>query len=100
MYDVLFKDVELNSFTNKKSSILFDGKINGNLFLSQIDQKFKGESNLVISGLKSNNELIGDASLNLRASDDLKKINIEFYIINDLEKKLNLFGDLSIEDEY
>ena len=99
-YDVLFKDVELNSFTNKNSSILFDGKINGNLFLSQIDQKFNGESNLVISALKSNNELIGDASLNLKASEDLKKINIEFFIINDLEKKLNLFGDLSIEDEY
>lgn len=99
-YDVSFKDVELNSFTNKNSSILFDGKINGNLFLSQIDQKFNGESNLVISGLKSNNELIGDASLNFKASENLKKINIDFFVINDFEKKLNLFGDFSIEENY
>ena len=99
-YDVSFKDVELNSFTNKNSSILFDGKINGKLFLNQQDEKFSGESNLIISNLMSNNELIGDASLNLIASEDLKKINIDFFVINDFEKKLNLFGDFSIEENY
>ena len=96
-YDIMFNDVELSSFTNKKSSIVFDGKINGKLFLNQLNEKFEGESSLIISSLKSNNQLIGDAKLNLIASEDFKKIDLDFLVINNEQEKLKLFGDFSIE---
>ena len=69
----MFNDVELSSFNNKKRSIVFDGKINGKLFLNQLNDKFEGESSLIISNLKSNNQLIGDAKLNLMALRRFKK---------------------------
>ena len=99
-YDILFNDVELSSFNNKKRSIVFDGKINGKLFLNQLNDKFIGESSLIISNLKSNNQLIGDAKLNLTASEDLKKIDLDFFIIDNNEKKLNISGDFLIEKDY
>ena len=54
----------------------------------------------IISNLKSNNQLIGDAKLNLTASEDLKKIDLDFFIIDNNEKKLNISGDFLIEKDY
>ena len=98
-YDILFNDVELSSFTNKEKAILFDGKINGNFLLNQQNEKFDGESSLIISNLKSNNQLIGDAKLNLNPSKDLKKIDLSFFIVENNEEKLKISGDFLIEED-
>jgi hypothetical protein len=95
----LFHDVELSSFTNKEKAILFDGKINGNFLLNQQNEKFDGESSLIISNLKSNNQLIGDAKLNLNPSKDLKKIDLSFFIVENNEEKLKISGDFLIEED-
>ena len=62
-YNLLFSDVNLNSFTNENSSIVFDGVIDGRVSFLKKNEIYSGNSTLLISNLKSNSKDLGDAIL-------------------------------------
>lgn len=99
-YNLLFSDVNLNSFTNENSSIVFDGVIDGGVSFLKKNEIYSGNSTLLISNLKSNSKDLGDAILKLNASDDSSEIELDFKIINDKKETLGLFGNFSIQENF
>ena len=86
LYKINFNDLNLRSFTSKNSSIFFDGLANGDLSISKNNDKYIGQSTLIIDNLTANNTNIGSAVLKLKASDDSKEIELDFRLVKDYEK--------------
>ena len=66
LYKINFNDLNLRSFTSKNSSIFFDGLANGDLSISKNNDKYIGQSTLIIDNLTANNTNIGSAVLKLK----------------------------------
>ncbi|MBL6649646.1 MAG: translocation/assembly module TamB [Flavobacteriaceae bacterium] len=100
LFKISLNDVNIGSFINKNSSVVFDGLANGDLSISKNYNKYSGKSTLKLDNITVNNINIGKAVIELDTSNDSKEIELDLSLIKKSEKKLGLKGSFSIEDEF
>mgnify|MGYP001576730409 FL=1 len=61
---------------------------------------YKGNSRLTFENLKANNYDLGSAFLNIEASKDLKSFNLNFDVIKESSKIIELSGNFGVEEEF
>ena len=99
-YSFSFKNVSLENLTSIKNKIFFNGNINGDLILKKELGIYKGNSRLTFENLKANNYDLGSAVLNIEASKDLKSFNLNFDVIKESSKIIELSGNFGVEEEF
>ena len=99
-YFFSFNEVSLENFTSKDDNLFFKGNINGELNLNKEKDVYNGKSELTINDLKVNNQDLGLANLDIKASKDLKSFNLSFEILKNSFQNLSLNGKFNIEEEF
>ena len=99
-YSFSFKNVSLENLTSIKNKIFFNGNITGDLILKKELGIYKGNSRLTFENLKANNYDLGSAVLNIEASKDLKSFNLNFDVIKESSKIIELSGNFGVEEEF
>ncbi len=99
-YFFSFNEVSLENFTSKKDHLFFNGNINGELNLNKEKDVYNGKSELTINDLKVNNQDLGIANLDIKASEDLKSFNLSFEILKNSFQNLSLNGKFNIEEGF
>ena len=80
--------------------LFFKGNINGELNLNKEKDVYNGKSELTINDLKVNNQDLGLANLDIKASKDLKSFNLSFEILKNSFQNLSLNGKFNIEEGF
>ena len=99
-YFFSFNEVSLENFTSKDDNLFFKGNINGELNLNKEKDVYNGKSELTINDLKVNNQDLGIANLDIKASEDLKSFNLSFEILKNSFQNLSLNGKFNIEEGF
>ena len=99
-YFFSFNEVSLENFTSKEDHLFFNGNINGELNLNKEKDVYNGKSELTINDLKVNNQDLGIANLDIKASEDLKSFNLSFEILKNSFQNLSLNGKFNIEEGF
>jgi len=99
-YFFSFNKVSLENFTSKDDNLFFKGNINGEFNLNKEKDVYNGKSELTINDLKVNNQDLGLANLDIKASKDLKSFNLSFEILKNSFQNLSLNGKFNIEEEF
>ncbi len=94
-----FHDVNLNKVTPNVKQFIFDGKLNGKVFLKQNNAVYQPTADLEIKDLVLNDKALGYLDLNIKGNDDFSKFDIDSKIENDNLKSFSAKGNLQIVDE-
>ena len=94
-----FHDVNLNKVTPNVKQFIFDGKLNGKVFLKQNNAVYQPTADLEIKDLVLNDKALGNLDLNIKGNDDFSKFDIDSKIENDNLKSFSAKGNLQIVDE-
>ncbi len=94
-----FHDVNLNKVTPNVKQFIFDGKLNGKVFLKQNNAVYQPTADLEIKDLVLNDKALGNLDLNIKGNDDFSKFDIDSKIENENLKSFSAKGNLQIVDE-
>ena len=99
-YSIDFNNVSLENITNSANKIFFESLINGKIELIKNEDIYDGQSNLILNDLKANSHSLGDATLKINASDDLKSFVMNFNLEKESIKTLIINGNFGIEEGF
>ena len=99
-YSINFVNLSLKNITNSKNKIFFEGLVNGKIELIKKGDLYEGKSNLTLKDLSANSNNLGDATLKIDASKDLKSFVMDFGIEKNKNKILSLNGNFGIEKDF
>ena len=99
-FSIDFINVSLENITSSKNKIFFESLINGKIELIKNDDIYDGQSNLILNDLRANSYSLGDATLKINTSDDLKSFVMRFSLENESIKTLTINGNFGIEEGF
>lgn len=95
--DLRFTDVSLDKITPSIDSLKLEGVVNGELNIIQNKKSYLPSSNITIAGLKANDILLGDLSLDVIGNEDLSLFSVDSKLVNDNIESLYMYGNLILE---
>lgn len=93
-----FTNVDLGKLTPEMDSIDIGGIINGKLDVLQENQLYYPNSNVTISDLEVNENLLGDLVMMVTGNQDLTAYDINTTLTNDNLKSLDVQGKIEVKD--
>lgn len=94
-----FKEVNLNKITPNVAKFKFDGNVNGQIYLKQINAVYQPTAALKINKLFINDNELGNMNLDIRGNDDFSKFYLSSVIENENFESFNAAGDLQIVND-
>lgn len=96
---LVFNDVDLNKITPDVEKFNFQGFVDGQVNIKQVNSVYKPTSNLFINQLEVNENLLGDMTLDIVGDENFRKFLINSNIENENLESFNAIGNLQIVNE-
>jgi hypothetical protein len=93
-----FNNVNLNKITPTVDQFIFDGFVNGEIYLKQNNSVYQPTATLSINDLQINQNALGKMNLNIKGNEDFSKFDIDSKIENNNFKSFSAIGNLQIVD--
>jgi hypothetical protein len=93
-----FNNVNLNKITPTVDQFIFDGFVNGEIYLKQNNSVYQPTATLSINDLQINENALGKMNLNIKGNEDFSKFDIDSKIENNNFKSFSAIGNLQIVD--
>jgi hypothetical protein len=97
--NLVFNNVDLNKITPDVNKFKFQGFVDGEVNILQVNSVYKPTSNLKINRLEINDNLLGDMTLDVEGDENFKKFLINSNIENENLESFNALGNLEIVNE-
>jgi len=94
-----FTNIDINKLTPEIPSFTFNGIVNGNVNLKQINTIYQPTASLFIENLSVNKTLLGKLNLDITGDNELKKFHVNSSIVNDNVESFSANGDFNIESQ-
>jgi len=93
-----FHEVNLSKITPDIEEFVFEGNVNGDVYLKQNDAIYKPTANISIDKLVLNDNELGDLNLNIEGDTNFEKFIVDAGIENENFKSLNAQGAIEIKN--
>ena len=94
-----FDKVDLNKITPSLEKFKFEGLLNGDVNIKQVENVYQPTSSVTIDSLKINNTALGKLNLKINGDDSLTKYTINSSIENENVQAFTANGTLDIVDK-
>lgn len=91
-----FEEVNLNKITPDIQEFVFDGKLNGDVYLKQNNNIYQPTASLEIKDLIVNDNSLGNLNLDIEGDNSFKKFDVEASVENENFKSLTAEGNFQI----
>lgn len=96
---LVFNDVDLSKITPDVEKFNFQGFVDGDINIKQVNSVYKPTSNLRINKLEVNDNLLGDMVLDIEGDENFRKFLINSNIENENFESFNAVGNIEIINE-
>lgn len=93
-----FHEVNLSKITPDVEEFVFEGNVNGDVYLKQSNAIYQPKANLTIDKLVLNDNELGNLALNIEGDNEFEKFLIDAGIENENFKSLNAQGAIEIKN--
>ncbi len=97
--NLVFNDVDLNKITPDVNKFNFQGFVDGQVNIKQVNSVYKPTSKLRINQLEVNDNLLGDMILDVEGDENFRKFLINSTIENENFESFSALGNLEIVNE-